>query len=98
MVKPLMADRPSGGGFEVIVGCMFAGKTEELLRRVRRAAIARQRIMSFRHRLDDRYDEADIVSHDRRSHASIPVSSTSEIADYLADDVDVVVIDEAKFF
>lgn len=93
-----MLERASGGSFEAIVGCMFAGKTEELLRRVRRATIAHQKVLSFCHRLDDRFHESDIVSHDRRSHKSIPVASTGDIADWIEADADIVVIDEAQFF
>ncbi|HEU0168827.1 MAG TPA: thymidine kinase [Chloroflexota bacterium] len=82
----------------MIVGCMFAGKTEELLRRVRRAVIARQKVALFSHSIDDRYTVASITSHDRRTYAAYPVTSLAEIAERIERDTDVVVIDEAQFF
>lgn len=85
------------GWIEVICGSMFSGKTEELLRRVKRARIAHQEVRVFKPQLDNRYDEERVVSHDSNSSDSIPVSSSAEILECSAD-VEVVGIDEAQFF
>lgn len=85
------------GWIEVICGSMFSGKTEELIRRLNRARIARQKIESFKPALDDRYGEDAVVSHDERTITSTPVHAASQIL-LLADDIDVVGIDEAQFF
>lgn len=90
-------DRAMRGAIEVICGSMFSGKTEELMRRVRRAKFANQRIQIFKPALDTRYDEVEVVSHDRNSISSLPVDSSASIL-LLATDVDVVGIDEAQFF
>lgn len=85
------------GWIEVICGSMFSGKTEELIRRLNRARIARQKIESFKPALDDRHSENAVVSHDERTITSTPVHAASQIL-LLADDIDVVGIDEAQFF
>lgn len=85
------------GWIEVIAGSMFSGKTEELIRRLRRAEIARQRVEIFKPVIDVRYSEEKVVSHDSNSILSTPVSNSSNIL-LLANDVDVVGIDEAQFF
>ena len=85
------------GMIEVIVGSMFSGKTEELIRRLRRAKYAKQRIEIFKPQIDTRYSEQDVVSHDANSLVSTPVPTASSIL-LLANDVDVVGIDEAQFF
>src|SRR6187455_1457725 len=85
------------GWIEVICGSMFSGKTEELIRRLKRAKIARQKIQIFKPRLDTRYDEQKVVSHDANVLDSIPVASSSEIPGRVAD-AEVVAIDEAQFF
>jgi thymidine kinase len=85
------------GSIEVICGSMFSGKTEELIRRMRRAIFAKQRVELFKPAIDNRYDPKDIVSHDSRSIPSVPVKSASQIL-LLANDADVVGIDEAQFF
>lgn len=85
------------GSIEVICGSMFSGKTEELIRRMRRAIYARQRVELFKPEIDNRYHPGNIVSHDARSIASIPVKSASQIL-LLANEADVVGIDEAQFF
>lgn len=78
---------------------MFSGKTEELLRRIRRAQIAKQRIEIFKPAIDVRYDEVEVVSHDDSSVLSTPVHNSSEILLYLNfDSVQVVAIDEVQFF
>jgi len=85
------------GSIEIICGAMFSGKTEELLRRIRRAQLAKQKVEIFKPAVDNRYDEANIVSHDARSVSSTPVSSAARIL-LLVQDADVVGIDEAQFF
>jgi thymidine kinase len=85
------------GWIEVIAGCMFSGKTEELIRRLRRAQIAKQTVKIFKPRIDIRYSESDIVSHSEQSLPSILISDINEITE-LAKDAQVVGIDEAQFF
>jgi thymidine kinase len=93
-----MREHNGVGWIEVICGSMFSGKSEELIRRLRRARIARQRVLAFKPAIDDRYDEDDIVSHDARRIESLRVSSAREILDAVDDTVEVVGIDEAQFF
>ena len=85
------------GWIEVICGSMFSGKTEELIRRLKRARIARQKVEIFKPAVDNRYDETDVVSHDENSIRSTPVEASSQILLY-ANGFDVVGIDEAQFF
>ena len=85
------------GFIEVICGSMFSGKTEELIRRLKRAKYARQRVEIFKPEIDTRYDVEKVVSHDENSINSTPVQSSSQIL-LLCADVDVVGIDEAQFF
>ena len=85
------------GHIEVICGSMFSGKTEELIRRLKRAKIARQKVEIFKPRIDIRYDEVNVVSHDANFIHSTPVSSSSQIL-LLANDVEVIGVDEAQFF
>ena len=85
------------GHIEVICGCMFSGKTEELLRRIRRSVIANQKYRLFKPFMDTRYHPNHVVSHDQNSIASIPVSRSSDILTHLTDEK-VVGIDEAQFF
>lgn len=85
------------GWIEVVCGSMFSGKTEELIRRIRRATIARQRTEIFKPALDTRFSEDEVVSHDERAIRSTPVAAASQII-LLAMDTDVVGIDEAQFF
>ncbi len=85
------------GLIEVITGSMFSGKTEELIRRLKRARIARQKTEIFKPAIDVRYSEVDVVSHDEHSIHSTPVENSSNIL-LLSADVDVVGIDEAQFF
>ena len=85
------------GWIEVICGSMFSGKTEELIRRLKRAQIAKQRIQIFKPSIDTRYDDKDVVSHDDKYIPSTPVPAAANIR-LLANDVDVVGIDEAQFF
>jgi thymidine kinase len=85
------------GTVEVITGSMFSGKTEELLRRLRRAQFAGLKVVIFKPALDNRYSEVFVVSHDERSIVSTPVDNALSIL-LLATDVNVVAIDEAQFF
>ena len=85
------------GWIEVICGSMFSGKTEELIRRMKRAQFAKQRVEIFKPTVDTRYDETEVVSHDSNAIPSTPVPNSSNII-ILANEVDVVGIDEAQFF
>jgi thymidine kinase len=85
------------GWIEVIAGCMFSGKTEELIRRLNRAIIAKQKVEIFKPVIDIRYHQQNIVSHNETSIRSTPVNFASDIL-LLAGDSDVVGIDEAQFF
>ena len=85
------------GSIEVICGSMFSGKTEELIRRLKRAQFAKQKVEIFKPSTDTRYHDIDVVSHDSNSIQSTPVPSSSTIL-LLASDVQVVGIDEAQFF
>jgi thymidine kinase len=85
------------GWIEVICGCMFSGKTEELIRRLNRALIAKQKVEIFKPVIDKRYHHENIVSHNETSIRSTPVNFASDIL-LLAGDSDVVGIDEAQFF
>jgi len=87
------------GWLEVIAGPMFSGKSEELIRRVKRVLIAGQKVRVFKPRLDDRYDASDVVSHDGERVQAEPVADTAELRQKLAGaEVQVVAIDEAQFF
>ncbi|MDH0673348.1 MULTISPECIES: thymidine kinase [unclassified Empedobacter] len=85
------------GWIEVICGSMFSGKTEELIRRLKRAEFAKQRVEIFKPTVDTRYADREVVSHNQNSITSTPVEYSSAIL-LLADDCDVVGIDEAQFF
>lgn len=85
------------GWIEVVCGSMFSGKTEELIRRLKRAKFARQKVEIFKPIIDTRYHDEEVVSHDENSIVSTPVPSSSNIL-LLADNVDVIGIDEAQFF
>ncbi len=85
------------GWIEVICGSMFSGKTEELIRRLKRAQFAKQRVEIFKPAVDTRYDEEEVVSHNDNRIRSTPVPASANIR-LLANDVDVVGIDEAQFF
>jgi thymidine kinase len=85
------------GWIEVICGSMFSGKTEELIRRLKRAQFAKQRVEIFKPAIDSRYDKEEVVSHNDNRIRSTPVPSSANIR-LLADNVDVVGIDEAQFF
>lgn len=85
------------GWIEVVCGSMFSGKTEELIRRMKRAEFAKQKVEIFKPTVDTRYHEEDVVSHNENSIRSTPVPASSNIL-LLTNDVDVVGIDEAQFF
>lgn len=85
------------GSIEVVCGSMFSGKTEELIRRMKRAQFAKLKVEIFKPAIDVRYSEQDVVSHDRNVIQSTPVDSSQSIL-LLAHDIDVVGIDEAQFF
>ena len=85
------------GWIEVITGCMFSGKTEELIRRLRRAQIAKQKVKIFKPRIDARYSENSIVSHNEQSLPSILIDDIIEVLKH-SDDAQVIGIDEAQFF
>jgi thymidine kinase len=87
------------GWIEVITGSMFSGKTEELIRRLKRAKIAKQKVEIFKPSVDTRFDELKVVSHDENTISSTPVQSSSQILLYVNNaDADVIGIDEAQFF
>jgi len=85
------------GWIEVICGSMFSGKTEELIRRLKRARIANQKVEIFKPKVDTRYDDNEVVSHDSNSILSTPIDHSSKLFD-LIEGVNVVGIDEAQFF
>ncbi|MGB9779607.1 thymidine kinase [Caldanaerobacter sp.] len=86
------------GFIEVIVGPMFSGKSEELIRRIRRAQIAKQKVQVFKPAIDDRYSIDKVVSHNGSSISAISVADSSEILKLLEEDTQVVAIDEIQFF
>ena len=89
-------ERRRQGRIEVICGSMFSGKTEELIRRMKRAKFARRKVEIFKPAIDTRYSEEDVVSHDKNAIHSTPINSSGNIL-LLASDIDVVGIDEAQF-
>ena len=90
--------RPSSGWIEVICGSMFSGKTEELLRRLRRASIAHQKVQLFKPAIDDRYGVTTVASHDGAQWEGEVINDASEILDRLESDSIVIAIDEVQFF
>lgn len=86
------------GWIEVVCGSMFSGKTEELIRRLRRASIAGQQVELYKPQANNRYHEQDVVSHEGRSIAAVPVSGSQQIRLLCSQDVQVVGLDEAQFF
>ncbi len=86
------------GYLEVICGCMFAGKTEELIRRIKVLEFAKKKILVFKPAIDNRYSETKVVSHAGSSTESIVVNEAKEILDYIKEDTEVVAIDEVQFF
>ncbi len=92
-----MSEARMGGSIEVICGSMFSGKTEELIRRIRRAQIARQRILVFKHSLDDRYSPGAVASHDGGRTVAIPITRSAELLEHLVPALEVVAVDEVQF-
>ena len=94
----LMAKQTTSGWIEIICGPMFAGKTEEIIRRIKRMEYAKQNVLVFKPTIDNRYSETKIVSHDKREQSSININQPKEILNYIKPDTNCVVIDEAQFF
>jgi thymidine kinase len=93
-----MNQQPQGGWIEVVSGVMFSGKSEELMRRVRRAILARRKVQVFKSYLDDRYGGLEYVSsHDGRKVESIPIQTSRDLAAGVRDDTEVVAVDEVQF-
>lgn len=91
--------RSRDGWIEVICGCMFAGKTEELIRRINRIIYAKKTILVFKPKIDNRYDEGSVVSHSQKKIKSIVISSASEILEHLPEKLPyAIAIDEVQFF
>jgi thymidine kinase len=88
----------NGGWIEIVCGSMFSGKTEELIRRIRRARIAKQKVQVFKPALDDRYHAEQVASHNGLQWGAIAVRSAREILEHLAAETTVVAVDEAQFF
>ncbi|MEE9616372.1 MAG: thymidine kinase [Anaerolineae bacterium] len=94
-----MYGKPSSSGWiEVVCGSMFSGKTEELIRRVRRAQIARQKVQVFKPAIDTRYAEWEVASHNGMQVEAVPVESTAQLRALIEPDTTVVALDEAQFF
>ncbi|MFL6279545.1 MAG: thymidine kinase [Vicinamibacterales bacterium] len=90
--------RPNAGWIEVITGSMFSGKSEELIRRLRRAQIARRKVQTFKPKLDNRFGEDHIISHSDMRIPSVNLSSSTELLAQVVADTEVVGIDEGQFF
>jgi thymidine kinase len=88
----------NGGWIEVVCGSMFSGKTEELIRRVRRARIAKQKVQVFKPALDNRYHEEQVSSHNGLHWEAVPVGNAREVLGRLVPETTVVAVDEAQFF
>lgn len=86
------------GWVEVVCGSMFSGKSEELIRRVRRAQFAKQQIVVFKPLIDNRYSEEAVVSHNGTAYSAIPISHSTEIFKHIHSEIDVIAIDEVQFF
>ncbi|WP_019967004.1 thymidine kinase [Segatella maculosa] len=96
MMENLIGEAHRPGRIEVVCGSMFSGKTEELIRRMKRAKFAKQRVEIFKPTVDTRYSDEDVVSHDQNAIHSTPIDASGAIL-LLASDIDVVGIDEAQF-
>lgn len=86
------------GSIELVCGSMFSGKTEELIRRIRRAIIARQKVQAFKPAIDNRYEVEKITSHNGLHFEALPINAAEEIFTHLEDDTTVVAFDEVQFF
>ncbi len=85
------------GWIEVICGSMFSGKSEELIRRVRRTQFAKQHAIVFKPCIDNRYSEEDVVSHNGLKVKAVPVSASKDIFEHITEELDVIAIDEVQF-
>ncbi len=94
----MMYQQYNAGWIEVITGCMFAGKTEELIRRIRVLQYAKKKLMVFKPAIDNRYSISEIASHAGLRYTSVNVTSSDDILSHVTPDVDVIAIDEAQFF
>ena len=97
MIENLTGEAHRPGRIEVVCGSMFSGKTEELIRRLKRAKFARQKVEIFKPSIDKRYSDEEVVSHDSNAIMSTPIDSSAQIL-LMSSDIDVVGIDEAQFF
>ncbi len=88
----------AGGSLEVVCGCMFSGKSEELIRRLRRAVIAKKKVQVFKPQIDDRYSIDQVRSHSGVGFDAIPVTSAQELLHLIKPDSEVIGVDEAQFF
>jgi thymidine kinase len=93
-----MYNKPSSGWVEVICGSMFCGKTEELIRRVRRAQIARQKVQVFKPAIDTRYAKREVTSHNGMQVEAVPVEDVAQLRTLIEPDTTVVALDEVQFF
>jgi thymidine kinase len=94
----LMYVMKQSGWLEIICGSMFSGKSEELIRRVRRAQFAKQEVKVFKPSIDNRYSEEEVVSHNGTAIISKPVASSIEILEFITEKTDVIAVDEVQFF
>ncbi len=86
------------GWVEVICGSMFAGKTEELIRRIKRIDYAKKEVLVFRPRIDNRYSDNEVVSHSNYRHVAITIDSANEIANHVTENTYAIAVDEVQFF
>lgn len=86
------------GWIEVVVGPMYSGKSEELIRRIKRAKIAKQKVQVFKPEIDNRYSKNNVVSHNGDKMGAVPVKSSSELLERVQDDTEVIGVDEVQFF
>ncbi len=93
-----MYNKPTGGWIELICGSMFSGKTEELIRRLRRAKIAKQQVQVFKPIIDTRYADGEVTSHNGVQIDALPVGNPAQVRKVLAPETTVIAIDEAQFF
>ena len=91
-------DDINSGFIEVIAGPMFAGKSEELIRRINRLKYAKKKFLVFKPIIDNRYSANEVVSHQKRKEVAIPINDPREVFNYVKDDTEVVCIDEVQFF
>jgi thymidine kinase len=93
-----MYSKPNSGWIEVICGSMFCGKTEELIRRIRRAQIARQKVQVFKPAIDTRYADREVTSHNGMQVAAVSVADTAQVRSLIEPDTTVIALDEVQFF